>query len=132
MSKKEYIDFKKEFMEFAKELENSKPIFDDGAISFDDFDDILGNEDDSLDSYDSGVDSLDGLDGSNDLNDYSNCPNISLETEDILMNIIIKKDYSKIKDINLRKQEFFKDLRAFIDEFESTEESVELMKFYDE
>ena len=129
MSEKEYIDFKKEFKEFAKELENSKPIFDDEDISFDDFDNLLGNKDDSLESYDFGVDHLDGL---NDLNDYSNCPNINLETEDILMNIILKKDYSSIKDINIRKQKFFKDLRAFIDEFESTEESTELMKFYDE
>ena len=42
------------------------------------------------------------------------------------------KDYSNIKDLDLRKKEFFKDLSDFIDEFESTEESNELMKFYDE
>ena len=64
-----------------------------------------------------------------DLNkDY---PNITLETDDILMNLIIKKDYSTIDDLEKRKEEFIKDLKEFIDEFDSTEESTELMKFYD-
>ena len=47
------------------------------------------------------------------------------------MNITIKKDYSTIGDLDKRKEEFFKDLREFIDEFESTEESSHLMKYYD-
>ena len=134
MSDKEYIDFKKEFKEFAQDLENSKPIFDDGDLSFDDFDNLVGNirennlSDDSIDRYGSINDDLDKLDGLFG----SNCPEITLETEDMLMNLNIKKDYSKIKDFNLRKKEFFKDLKDFIDEFESTEESDELMKFYNE
>ena len=62
------------------------------------------------------------------LNDY---PNITLETDDILLNLVIKKDYSKIEDLEERKKEFFNDLREFIDEFESTEESKQLMKYYE-
>ena len=61
-------------------------------------------------------------------NDY---PKIALETDDILMNLSIKKDYSAIEDLDKRKKEFFKDLKEFIDEFESTEESSQLMKYYD-
>ena len=61
-------------------------------------------------------------------NDY---PKIALETDDILMNLIIKKDYSTIDDLEKRKEEFIKDLKEFIDEFESTEESSQLMKYYD-
>ena len=134
MSDKEYIDFKKEFKDFAQDLENSKPIFDDGDLSFDDFDNLVGNigendlSDDSIDRYGSIHDDLDKLDSLFG----SDCPEITLETEDMLMNLSIKKDYSKIEDLDLRKKEFFKDLKAFIDEFESTEESDELMKFYDD
>ena len=47
------------------------------------------------------------------------------------MNLIIKKDYSTIDDLEKRKEEFIKDLKEFIDEFDSTEESTELMKYYD-
>ncbi len=31
-------------------------------------------------------------------------PEITLETDDILMSISVKKDYSQIKDVNLRKK----------------------------
>ena len=124
MSEENYIDFKKEFEEFKKELENSKPIFDDDSIEFADFDNMISN--------DYGINPLDAIDESNDSgisnNDY---PKISLETDDILMNLIIKKDYSSIDDLDKRKKEFFKDLREFIDEFESTDESIQLMKYYD-
>ena len=120
---KEHIDFRKEFEEFKKELENSKPIFDDDSIEFNDFDNLLSNDD---------FNPLEGLDESNDQailsNDY---PKISLETDDILMNLIIKKDYSLIEDLNQRKEEFFRDLKEFIEEFESSEESSQLMKYYD-
>ena len=120
---KEHIDFRKEFEEFKKELENSKPIFDDDSIEFNDFDNLLSNDD---------FNPLDGLDESNDQailsNDY---PKISLETDDILMKLIIKKDYSSIDDLKDRKEEFIKDLKEFIDEFESSEESSQLMKYYD-
>ena len=120
---KEHIDFRKEFEEFKRELENSKPIFDDDSIEFNDFDNLLSNDDfnplDELDEYsDQGILS----------NDY---PKISLETEDIIMNLTIKKDYSAIDDLEKRKEQFIKDLKEFIDEFESTEESSHLMKYYD-
>ena len=114
----EYIDFKKEFEEFKKELENSKPMFEDDSIEFNDFDNLISNSD-----------NIDFANSSNDLSE--NYPNISLETDDILINLIIKKDYSTIKDLDKRKEVFFKDLKDFIEEFESTEESNELMKYYE-
>lgn len=58
-------------------------------------------------------------------------PEINLETDDIIMNIAVKKDYSQIEDVNERKKEFINDLKAFIDEFSQTEESLEFMKYYD-
>lgn len=119
---KEHIDFRKEFEEFKKELENSKPIFDDDSIEFNDFDNLLSNDD---------FNPLDELDESNDQSILSmDYPKISLETEDILMNLTIKKDYSAIDDLEKRKEQFIKDLKEFIDEFESTEESSHLMKYY--
>ena len=48
-------------------------------------------------------------------------PELTLETEDMIMNLSIKKDYSEIKDLNDRKKEFINDLKAFIDEFDETE-----------
>ena len=123
MSEKEYIDFKKEFEEFKKELENSKPIFDDDSIEFNDFDNLISDDDSNP---------LDGLDELNDQAILSkDFPKIALETDDILMNLTIKKDYSAIGDLDERKKEFIKDLKEFIDEFESTEESSQLMKYYD-
>ena len=120
---KEHIDFRKEFEEFKKELENSKPIFDDDSIEFNDFDNLLSNDD---------FNPLDEIDESNDQSILSNdYPKISLENDDILMNLTIKKDYSSIEDLDKRKEEFIKDLKEFIDEFELTEESSQLMKYYD-
>ena len=58
-------------------------------------------------------------------------PEINLETDDIIMNIAVRKDYSKIEDINERKKEFINDLKAFIEEFSQTEESLEFMAYYD-
>ncbi len=58
-------------------------------------------------------------------------PELTLETDDIIMELAIKKDYSKIKDSNKRKKEFIKDLHAFIDEFSQTEESLDFIKYYD-
>lgn len=122
--KKEHIDFRKEFEEFKKELENSKPIFDDDSIEFNDFDNLISNDDE--------LNQLNELEESYDQailsKDY---PKIALETDDILMNLTIKKDYSSIEDLDKRKEEFIKDLKEFIDEFESTEESSQLMKYYD-
>ncbi|MBE6513229.1 MAG: hypothetical protein E7Z75_08845 [Methanobrevibacter olleyae] len=136
--KEEHIDFRKEFEEFKKELENSKPIFDDDSIEFNDFDNLISNDDsiefndfDNLISNDD-FNPLDGLDESDDQTILSNdYPKIVLETDDILMNLTIKKDYSTIEDSDKRKEEFIKDLKEFIDEFESTEESSQLMKYYD-
>ena len=123
MSEKDYIDFKKEFEEFKKELENSKPIFDDDSIEFNDFDNLISDDDSNP---------LDGLDELNDQAILSkDFPKIALETDDILMNLTIKKNYSSIEDLDKRKEEFIKDLKEFIDEFESTEESSQLMKYYD-
>ena len=124
--KEEHIDFRKEFEEFKKELENSKPIFDDDSIEFNDFDNLISNSNDDIHFND--LNNVQNKDSNNDLNDY---PNITLETDDILMNLSIKKDYSAIDDLDKRKKEFINDLKAFIDEFESTEESDELMKYYD-
>lgn len=134
MSEEEYIDFKKEFEDFKKELENSRPIFDDDSIEFNDFDNLISSSEDSNDlddliNYNNSNSNNSNYNNSKDnLNDY---PNITLETDDILLNLLIKKDYSKIEDLEERKKEFFNDLRDFIDEFESTEESNQLMKYYE-
>ena len=58
-------------------------------------------------------------------------PEINLETDDIIMNIAVKKDYSTIENLDERKKEFINDLKAFIEEFSQTEESLEFMKYYD-
>ena len=36
-------------------------------------------------------------------------PELTLETDDIIMTIAVKKDYSKIKDLDKRKEEFIND-----------------------
>lgn len=59
-------------------------------------------------------------------------PGLTLETDDIIMNLSIKKDYSQIKDLDKRKEEFINDLKAFIKEFEETPESDEFMRYYDD
>lgn len=121
MSEKEYIDFKKEFEEFKRVLENSEPIFDDeDELIFDDDFDLINelNHDSLSESY------------SNHFH-QDDFPEITLETNDLKLNLTIKKDYSKIDDLDKRKGEFFNDLKEFIEEFSSTEESVELMKYYD-
>ena len=58
-------------------------------------------------------------------------PELTLETDDIIMDLVIKKDYSHIEDLDKRKEEFIKDLKAFIDEFEETPESRDFMEYYD-
>ena len=58
-------------------------------------------------------------------------PELTLETEDIIMELAIKKDYSQIRDLDKRKEEFIKDLHDFIDEFSQTPESREFMAFFD-
>ena len=59
-------------------------------------------------------------------------PEITLETDDLIMTIEVKKDYSKIKDLNKRKEEFINDLHDFIDEFSKTPESYDFMSYYDD
>ena len=127
MSEKEFIDFKKEFEEFKKELENSNPLFDDELIEFNDFDNLIFDSKDENNSMN--LKSANDFLKSNEINE--SYPNISIDTEDISMILTIKKDYSDINDLTNRKNQFFKDLKDFIDEFESTEESDKLMKFYE-
>ena len=59
-------------------------------------------------------------------------PEITLETDDIAMTISVKKDYSEIKDLDKRKEEFINDLNEFIKEFSETPESDDFMKYFDD
>ena len=59
-------------------------------------------------------------------------PEITLETDDIKMDLTVKKDYSQIEDFDKRKEEFINDLKDFIKEFEETYESDEFMRYYDD
>lgn len=59
-------------------------------------------------------------------------PEITLETDDIIMSIAVKKDYSQIKDLDKRKEEFIKDLNDFIEEFSQTSESYDFVSYFDE
>ena len=58
-------------------------------------------------------------------------PEITLETDDLIMQISVKKDYSQIKDLDERKKEFINDLNEFIKEFSETPESKEFISFFD-
>ena len=58
-------------------------------------------------------------------------PEINLETDDIIMNIAVKKDYSQIEDLQERKEEFINDLKAFIEEFSEIPESLDFMTYFD-
>ncbi len=58
-------------------------------------------------------------------------PEITLETEDIIMSLSIKKDYSQIEDFNKRKEEFINDLHEFVNEFSQTPESDDFIKYFD-
>ena len=58
-------------------------------------------------------------------------PEITLETDDIVMTISVKKDYSDIDDLDNRKEEFIKDLNDFINEFSQTPESGEFVAYLD-
>ena len=58
-------------------------------------------------------------------------PRITLETDDIIMEIALKKDYSQIEDLDKRKEEFIKDLNEFINEFSETPESGDFMAYFD-
>ena len=58
-------------------------------------------------------------------------PEITLETDDIIMSISVKKDYSEVEDLDKRKEEFIKDLNEFIKEFSETPESKAFMAYFD-
>ena len=58
-------------------------------------------------------------------------PELTLETDDIIMTIAVKKDYFKIKDLDKRKEEFISDLKDFIDEFSQTSESDDFVSYFD-
>ena len=58
-------------------------------------------------------------------------PQITLETDDLIMEISVKKDYSQIKDLDERKKEFINDLNDFIQEFSETPESRQFISFFD-
>ena len=59
-------------------------------------------------------------------------PEITLETDEIIMELTVKKDYSSIENFDERKEEFIKDLKAFIKEFEETPESDDFIRYYDD
>jgi uncharacterized FlgJ-related protein len=59
------------------------------------------------------------------------CPQITLETDDLIMEISVKKDYSQIKDLDERKKEFINGLNDFIKEFSETPESKDFMALFD-
>lgn len=59
-------------------------------------------------------------------------PEITLETDDLVMTIGVKKDYSQIEDLDKRKEEFIRDLNDFIEEFSQTQESTEFMRYFDD
>ena len=58
-------------------------------------------------------------------------PEITLETDDIVMTISVKKDYSQIENLDERKEELINDLNDFIKEFSETPESQEFMEYFD-
>ncbi len=49
-------------------------------------------------------------------------PELTLETDDMIMTIAVKKDYSRIEDLDKRKEEFINDLNNVIKEFSETPE----------
>lgn len=59
-------------------------------------------------------------------------PRLTLETDDILMDLMIKKDYSKFSSVELRKKEFINDLKLFIEEFSQSPESLDFFNYYDD
>ena len=59
-------------------------------------------------------------------------PELTLETDDIIMTIAIKKDYSQITDFDKRKEEFINDLNEFIKEFSETPESDDFVRYFDD
>lgn len=59
-------------------------------------------------------------------------PELTLETDDITMNLVVKKDYSYLDTIEERKKEFLDDLKSFIKEFDGSPDSIDFFKYFDD
>lgn len=59
-------------------------------------------------------------------------PQITLENEDIIMDLTVKKDYCDMDNIQDRKKQFIKDLEHFLEEFNQSPDSLEFFKYYDD
>lgn len=137
---KEYYENKLETNNKELEIKNDLEEFDDKEypeheIKFDEdiineFKEIYNNLDESKKILNELNEIYETLKDNDTIQDNLEYPEIELETDDLKVNLTLKKDYSKIKDINKRKTEFFKDLIDFIEEFRNTKESDELMEYY--
>ena len=58
-------------------------------------------------------------------------PEITVETDDVILIIAVKKDYSQNNDLIQRKKEFINDLNNVIDEFDKTTEIKDFLSFFD-
>lgn len=67
----------------------------------------------------------------NDFEDFL-FPELTLETDDITMNLVVKKDYSHLDTVEKRKKEFIEDLKSFIKEFDESPDSIEFFRFFDD
>ena len=57
---------------------------------------------------------------------------LTLETEDIIMELSFKKDYSQIKDFDKRKEELINDLHEFINEFSQNPGCDDFVRYFDD
>ncbi|MGN1363548.1 MAG: hypothetical protein ACI4VU_07585 [Methanobrevibacter sp.] len=114
-----------------REYPENKIGFDEDIIN--EFKEIYNNLDESkeiINELNEIYETLNNNYRSDNLIDEIKYPEIELETDDLKVILTLKKDYSKIKDLNKRKIEFFKDLNDFIEEFKNTPESDDLMEYY--
>ena len=108
-----------------EEFDNRK--YPENKIEFDEdiineFKEIYNNLDESkeiLNELNEIYETLNNKDSSDNLIDEIKYPEIELETDDLKVILTLKKDYSKIKDLN-----------DFIEEFKNTPESDDLMEYY--
>ena len=122
-------EIKNDLEEFDdKEYPEHEIKFDEDIIN--EFKEIYNNLDESKEILNELNEIYETLKDNDTIQDNLEYPEIELETDDLKVNLTLKKDYSKIKDINKRKTEFFKDLIDFIEEFRNTKESDELMEYY--
>lgn len=59
-------------------------------------------------------------------------PELTLETDDMTMNLVVRKDYSYLDTVEKRKKEFIKDLKSFIKEFDDSPDSIDFFRFFDD